>query len=112
MLPSKAGWCFPSDSVTGHILDVRKTWATVLKRAGISRHITIHDIRRSIASLLIQKGISIEVIAKTLGQSGSYVTRRYAILNNSAERECLNMAAGIVMGSSCKKSVDVVNEVG
>lgn len=115
MLPGRSGWCFPSDSVTGHVLDVRKTWSTVLKEAGITRHVTIHDIRRSIASLLIKKGISIEVIAKTLGQSGSYVTRRYAILNNSAERDCLNMAAGIIMQrgrSGDKKSIDVANEVG
>ena len=113
MLPGRTGYCFASKSVAGHVLEVRKTWTTVLSKAGITRHVTIHDIRRSIASLLIRKGISIEVIAKILGQSGSYVTRRYAILNNCAERDCLNMAAGIIMHRGCsgeEKSIDIRNK--
>ena len=54
----------------------------VLKQAGIKRHIRFHDLRHTFASLLIQSGASIEVIANQLGHSGTAMAiKHYAHLS-------------------------------
>lgn len=53
-----------------------------LKQASITRKVRIHDLRHTFASLLIQNGASIEVIANQLGHSGTAIaTKHYAHLS-------------------------------
>ncbi|HMH12104.1 MAG TPA: tyrosine-type recombinase/integrase [Edaphobacter sp.] len=54
----------------------------VLKEAKIKRHVRFHDLRHTFASLLIQNGASIEVIANQLGHSGTAMAiKHYAHLS-------------------------------
>jgi integrase len=54
----------------------------VLKAAKIKRPVRFHDLRHTLASLLIQNGASIEVIANQLGHSSTAVTvKHYAHLS-------------------------------
>ncbi len=54
----------------------------VLREAKIERHIRFHDLRHTFASLLIQNGASIEVIANQLGHSGTAMAiKHYAHLS-------------------------------
>ena len=48
-----------------------------LKEAGITRKIRFHDLRHTLASLLIQQGVAIEVIANQLGHSSPVVTAKH-----------------------------------
>jgi integrase len=54
----------------------------VLKAASIKRHVRFHDLRHTFASLLIQNGVSIQVIANQLGHSSTAMaTKVYAHLS-------------------------------
>ncbi len=54
----------------------------VLKAAKIKRHVRFHDLRHTFASLLIQNGASIQVIANQLGHSGTAMAiKHYAHLS-------------------------------
>ena len=53
-----------------------------LEAAGIRRKVRFHDLRHTLATLLIQNGASIEVIANQLGHSGTAITlKHYAHLS-------------------------------
>ena len=61
---------------------------------GINKVITTHTARKSYASVLYQKGVSIGVIAKMLGHTSEKTTQRtYAFLT---EDNVLNEAAKIL----------------
>lgn len=48
-------YVFPSDGATGHVVEIKKGWAGLCKRAGIEG-LRIHDLRHSFASLLVLIG--------------------------------------------------------
>lgn len=53
----------------------RDAWATLLKLTGIA-HATIHDLRRTAGSLMIQRGVPIELVSAVLGHSDIGITRK------------------------------------
>jgi len=67
-----------------------RRFSEALTRAGLPGHFSFHDLRHSFASLLIQAGASIEVIADLLGHADTRVTlRHYAHLADSVRREAV-----------------------
>lgn len=53
-----------------------------LSAAGIKRHVRFHDLRHTFASLLVQNGASIQLVANQLGHSGTAMaTKHYAHLS-------------------------------
>lgn len=68
-------WVFPGKKM--HITTVKKPWRLFLSRAGI-QGLTLHDLRRTLASQEGEIGASTEVIQKTLGhKESSAATRIY-----------------------------------
>lgn len=57
------------------ILNIKKGFAAAVKRAGLE-HLTPHDIRRSAARQMIERGISMEVVSQVLGHKSIAVTAR------------------------------------
>lgn len=54
-----------------------------LRDAGINRPVTMHNLRHTFASLLLQNGATIEVVANQLGHSGTAITlKHYAHLSD------------------------------
>jgi integrase len=54
-------------------------------------HVTFHDLRRSCGTLLIQRGVSLNVVSRILGHSSTTVTERvYAHLGGKQLRAGLN----------------------
>jgi site-specific recombinase XerD len=76
-------WVFPSDSATGHLLDVRRTFNAVCKMAKVEEF-RLHDLRRTHASILINSGISIMQVRDILGHSDIRTTQIYTRLSTSA----------------------------
>ena len=55
--------------------------ATAMRRAGIPGHLTIHDLRHTAASLMVQSGANVKVIQRQLGHASAAMTLdRYADL--------------------------------
>lgn len=78
-LEDKTGYIFKS-LVTGEkIKNLRWAWDRILKEAGISKNMRIHDLRHLIGEIsLNETDNSMEVVAAILGHSSTRPTRRYA----------------------------------
>lgn len=76
-------WVFPSDSKTGHLHEVRRTFDSILKKAEIS-NFRLHDLRRSFASTLVNQGVSILQVRDLLGHSDVKTTQIYAHLGTAS----------------------------
>jgi integrase len=71
---------FPSTaSATGHLVEIKKAWASITKAAGIS-DLRLHDLRHSYASALASSGATLPLIGALLGHSSPTTTARYAHL--------------------------------
>jgi integrase len=75
----RSEWVFPGDGATGHLVEVKKSWAAVTKAAGIEG-LRIHDLRHSYASQLVSGGASLALVGALLGHSNPLTTARYSHL--------------------------------
>ncbi|MDM0057355.1 tyrosine-type recombinase/integrase [Variovorax fucosicus] len=90
-------WVFPSPAgaASGHIEDMLPLWKQVLKIAGVKTDLTIHDIRRSFGSLMLNADTPMEVVAKLLGHRNAATTaKHYAFLKGSTVAGHLNRVLG------------------
>jgi integrase len=71
---------FPGDGATGHVVELKKSWAILIKAAGIA-DLRIHDLRHSYASQLVSAGASLPLIGALLGHTNPSTTARYAHLH-------------------------------
>jgi len=95
--PDDAQFLFPSHGSTGHLTEVKKGWAAITKRAGISG-LHVHDLRHSHASFLVSAGYSLPLIGAMLGHSNPTTTHRYAHLLDDPLREAANKVGSIMAG--------------
>ena len=85
-------WVFPGAKPGAPLACVRKTWERVKADAGLPAGFRIHDLRHTFASMLVNKGRSIQEVAELLGHSQLSMTRRYAHLSPERLREAVNLA--------------------
>ena len=69
---------------------IDRTFSKILKDNNF-RHIRLHDLRHSCATLLLRNGVSLEEIQKWLGHSNIITTQRYAHLDKSDKTIPANM---------------------
>jgi len=86
------------------LMAVRRTWDRVRKAANI-KHITIHDIRRTMATWAISRGqVDIFKLSKMLGHSDVRVTQRhYGHLADEAARAGFESVAGLIEDATRSK---------
>ena len=81
---SFSSYVFPSPVTCKKLQDIRKQFKKLLKFAGITKKMRIHDIRHLVASYSINYlGLSVEEVSYTLGHTSIEVTQRY--INPRAE---------------------------
>lgn len=69
---------------------VDRTFSRILKENGF-RHIRLHDLRHSCATLLLRNGVPLPEIQKWLGHSNIITTQRYSHLNQNDKSIPANM---------------------
>jgi integrase len=99
-------WVFPSRGRTGHVTDLKRSWAQFLTRAKIDG-LRIHDLRRTLGSWQAGAGVSLPVIGKTLGHQSSDATEIYARLHLDPVRKAIDAATGamIVAGKVSRRKL-------
>ena len=66
-------WVFPGHKHGQHLVNLSKPWQRVRKRAGLE-DVRIHDLRRSLGSMMVQAGASLYVAQRALRHSDSRTT--------------------------------------
>lgn len=62
------------------------------RKSADMEHVNFHDLRHSTASLLIKKGVPLEIIRKILGHSTTKMTERYAHIEVEQQAKALKKA--------------------
>jgi len=89
-------WVFNGHKHGQHLTSPYKAWKRVLKRAEIERRVTIHDVRRTVGSLLASKGYSTQQIGKLLNHKSEITARVYAEIADEAKAEMAAAMAGML----------------
>lgn len=83
-------WVFPSPRTPdGHVIDIKKSWAIILKRAGIT-NLRLHDLRHTLATYLVANGADAFVVKRALAHKSLQSTQIYVNLGVEHLREKLN----------------------
>ena len=93
---SMSKFVFPGTGRTGHLVEPKKAWGRILKRAGL-RDLHMHDLRRTLGSWEAATGASLPIIGKTLGHESIEATKVYARLNLDPVRACVEKATGAML---------------
>ncbi len=98
-------WVFPNEA--GQPVDpsnLRKTFGKVLKAAGLPGHFTLHGLRHTFASLLLQQGESPAYVQRQLGHASIKMTvdtyGRWLPMGNKAAIDRLDDAGGVASAAA------------
>ena len=102
-LNRESEWVFPSSrGKSGHLLNVRRGWTSLLKRAGIS-DLRRHDLRRTLGSWMAKGGASLPLIGKALGHQSLSATQIYSRLDIAPVRRAIQNAAKAMLTAKQSK---------
>lgn len=73
-----------ADPENDRIISPTKALTSTLKKAGIDRHLSMHDLRHTFATLAIEAGVDPRTLQELLGHSSMAMTSRY--LHASADK--------------------------
>jgi integrase len=71
-----------------------------MNAAGVEKHFTIHDLRRTAATIMTAAGTPITVVAKALGHANVQTTPVYARASDDAVREAMEKSAIVLLGGT------------
>jgi len=96
-------------SKTGHLVEPRRPWKSLLKRAKID-DLRLHDLRRTLGSFQTITGASTAIVGRTLGHKSLGATAVYARLNLDPVRSSIENATSAML--AMKESPDKVVDIG
>lgn len=97
--PCRSEYVFPAKrggSKTPHLVEPKKAWATIRKRADIEG-VRIHDLRRTLGSWQAIMGSSLQIIGRSLGHKSLQSTEVYARMDLDPVRASVNGAAAAML---------------
>lgn len=93
------------DTVTGKAhQDIKKSFATALRRAGI-KDFRLHDPRHTFASHLVMAGVHITTVSRLLGHKSLTMTLRYAHLAPAHMTKAVNILDSALNETSTSHSL-------
>lgn len=93
---AKGPWVFPGSGRTGHVVEPKKGWASILARAEI-KDFRFHDLRRTLGSWMVDTGATLHVVSKALNHQNQATTAIYARLSLDPVREAKRVAHGAML---------------
>jgi integrase len=91
-------YVFPGDGASGHLVEPKTAWKSIRKRAGIV-NLTLHDLRRSMASWMAIRGTSLPIIGKALGHKSPTATAIYSRLTMDPVRHGVDAATAAMLAA-------------
>lgn len=116
-IPRVAGtdYVFPnrrSDAKKPHMSAPRLDWKAVVKRAGVDRRITIHDVRRTMGTALGRAGFNAEQIARLLNHKSEVTAKHYIRLASDTQQRMVDELARIGAVQPAANSEPVAEDAG
>ncbi|KOS06127.1 recombinase XerD [Flavobacterium akiainvivens] len=88
---STSPFVFPGTGKSGYLVEPKKGWQRILKRAGIE-DLRIHDLRRTLGSWQAKTGASLLIVGKSLGHKSPQATAIYSRLDLDPVRKSMETA--------------------
>jgi len=98
-------WVFPSNSKTGHVKDMKKSWDRLRKAVKIE-DVHIHDLRRTLGSFMAGANVSLQIIGKALGHKSLAATQVYARLQLDPVRQAMTIAIAGMKNAQEQKALE------
>lgn len=76
-----------------------KAFKRIIKRAGIEKSFRLHDIRHTVASLIINNGGTLYDVQATLAHANARMSERYAHLSSERLRETSHNLSSVIAGA-------------
>ena len=96
-------WVNPKTGGVLSWMHVNRLWRRAVERAGVP-HVPLHAARHTAASMMLEAGVSAELIIKLVGHSSVLSTRRYLHSNPGMARAAIDSVGGLLAAN------DSVNE--
>jgi integrase len=89
-LPRMSGnpYVLPGHIPARPLVNISKAWSRIRKAAGVE-DVRLHDLRRTVGSMMAQSGASLHLIGKVLNHSNSSTTQIYARFGQDHVRQAL-----------------------
>jgi integrase len=94
-----SAWVFPSRSKAGHLTEPKKAWRRLMRRAGIEGAV-IHDLRRTVGTMVAADGAGTAVISAVLGHLSMQSAKSYLHLSAEMARGAVEAVARRVTGAT------------
>jgi site-specific recombinase XerD len=93
-------WLFPGPDKERHLTvrTAQRIFEMACERAGIKKDVTIHSLRHSFATHLLENGIDLRYIQEILGHKSSKTTEIYTHVSNKDLRKIRNPLDQILEG--------------
>ena len=89
-------WVWTSaKSETGHLVNPEKPLKALLKNAGVTSRISMHDLRRTLGSRLAMAGANASMIQAALGHLSAQSAKAYLHMDVGAARAAVTKALGL-----------------
>ena len=88
-------YVFCGHTVGRPMINLHKSWVRLINKARI-QHITLHDLRRTYASALLEQDVHLTVISNLLGHKSTKTTERYLGVSQTSLRKASKLAETLV----------------
>jgi integrase len=89
------GYAFYDPKTRERYLNVKRSFATALRRAGI-KDFHFHDLRHCFASHLVMNGVDLTTVSKLLGHKSLAMTLRYSLLSPQHMSKAVDILDGVL----------------